>query len=368
MKKVLIYSHRAQKLVSEFTPVAKSWDIHPLAPLKSLADHLQSTHFDFLLIELTTQHVNIPSELKKIRADYKIPIFILTDSVSWVFVHFIKKINISDVFTIPFNPRVIVEKIERFFEANLIHSKHYQNLIPELIGKSKIMTDLRALICKYSKHDSPVYIYGESGSGKDLVARALHQNSSRNDKPFEILNVCCIPLTIAETMLFGCVEGAFTDAINTPGLFENAHTGTLFLDEITSLDPCLQPKLLRVLEDGEVKRIGENIIRNTEFRLISASNKRIEDAVKDNTFREDLMFRINVLPINVPPLRNHIEDIPLLVASKLKKDIIISNSALEKMQEYHWPGNVRQLFQCIKRAEADIESNTIYPEDINLMY
>ncbi len=241
--------------------------------------------------------------------------------------------------------------------------------IPSIIGQSDSMKRLFQLINKIAKSDASVIITGENGTGKDLVAHAIHQLSDRADKPYIAQYIGNIPATILESELFGYKKGAFTGANKDKiGLFEAVEGGTLFMDEIADLSHELQSKLLRVLQNKEIKRLGENIIRHVDVRILAATNRDLVTMVKEGNFREDLYYRLNVINIEVPPLRDRKSDIPLLVEFFLKKsdndDMKISRDALKKLMAYNWPGNVRQLENMIRRASILAADNVIQEEDI----
>jgi two-component system, NtrC family, response regulator PilR len=227
-----------------------------------------------------------------------------------------------------------------------------------LVGKSKKMRDIYTLIEKLSASMASVLILGESGTGKELVAKAIHYNSPRRDKPFVAVNCGAIPETLMESELFGHKKGSFTGAIaDRPGLFEQAGGGTLFLDEIGEVPLQLQAKLLRVLQEREFRRVGGTQEIKTDVRIIAASNRDLEEQVKEGTFREDLFYRINVVQIRMPSLRERPEDIPLLVEHFYKKfvqppygPLLIAADALKAMLSYHFPGNVRELENTVERC------------------
>ena len=244
--------------------------------------------------------------------------------------------------------------------------------IATIIGESAVMKRLFRLIAKLAKSDASVIITGENGTGKELVARAIHDLSPRKEKPYLAQFIGNIPATILESELFGYKKGAFTGAYkDKTGLFEAAEGGTLFLDEIGELTADLQAKMLRVLQNKEIKRLGENITRKVDVRILTATNKDLAAMVKNGSFREDLYYRLNVVMVKVPPLRERIEDIPLLVKHFLEKEnmangkIVISKKALKKLMEYDWPGNVRQLENIIKRAAIMAVDDVIEEDDIH---
>jgi len=228
-----------------------------------------------------------------------------------------------------------------------------------IIGKSPKMRELFDLIQKVAASQSSVLVLGESGTGKELVARSIHTCSPRVTKPFVAVNCGAIPENLIESELFGHKKGSFTGAVSDrPGLFEQAEGGTLFLDEIGELPLLLQTKLLRVLQEREFKRVGDAVTRKADIRLVCASNRDLEAQVQEGTFREDLYYRINVIQLVMPPLRERIADIPLLVdffcqkyrIDKSSKPIVITPGALKALMNYPFPGNIRELENCIERS------------------
>ena len=243
-----------------------------------------------------------------------------------------------------------------------------------LIGSTPIMQKVFELVKKVAPTDSTVLITGESGTGKEVIAKAIHYHSLRRDKPFVSLDCGGIPETLLESELFGHEKGAFTGAVTQKkGLIETADSGTFFLDEVAELSPALQVKLLRVLQEKEFKRVGglENL--KVDVRILAATNKDLQEAVKQKQFREDLFFRLNVIPIRLPPLRDRIEDIPLLIDRFLthmnkkrgnKKAIKLAPSAIKNLLRYSWPGNIRELENLIEQVVTLAESNIITPEEL----
>jgi two-component system, NtrC family, response regulator AtoC len=246
-----------------------------------------------------------------------------------------------------------------------------------IIARGPSMRRVFETIQKVADYKSTVLIAGESGTGKEMVARALHTESSRRDKPFVTVNCGAIPENLLESELFGHVKGAFTDASrDKKGLFEEADTGTLFLDEIGDLPLALQVKLLRVLQQSEIRRVGDNRTRPIDVRVVAASLHELSDLVRLGRFREDLFYRLNVLPIRLPPLRERREDIALLVEhfvaryNALMGNRIqgVSPQAMAVLTDYHWPGNVRELENVIERAmvlsETDVITVDSLPENL----
>jgi DNA-binding NtrC family response regulator len=245
--------------------------------------------------------------------------------------------------------------------------------VEELSGESEVMGRLRELIARVAPNDSPVLILGETGAGKERVARAVHQHGLRPAGPFVALNCAALPEHLIESELFGHARGAFTDArAARPGLLVHANGGTLFLDEIGELPLGLQPKLLRALQEQRVRPVGGEQEVTFDARVVAATNRDIESAVEDGHFREDLFFRLDVLRIDVPPLRARGSDVLLLAqqflaerAARAGKPVTgISRAAAEKLLQYAWPGNVRELQSCIERGLALTQHEQLMPEDL----
>jgi DNA-binding NtrC family response regulator len=240
-----------------------------------------------------------------------------------------------------------------------------------IIGTSPKMDEVYHLIRKVADTDSTILIQGESGTGKELVARALHYNSSRQHQPFVAINCSALPENLLESELFGHKKGSFTGAVaDKMGLFEEAERGTIFLDEVNSMAMPLQTKLLRVLQERQLRRVGDTKTVPINVRVLAATNEGLLEKVKDGKFREDLYYRLAVIPIELPPLRDRVEDIPLLVHHFLKKTVDVNSQdkidpkALEALQCYNWPGNVRELENAIERASALCDDNLIRVQDL----
>jgi DNA-binding NtrC family response regulator len=242
-----------------------------------------------------------------------------------------------------------------------------------LVGSSPVMQKLYQAIEAVARTSASVVLRGESGAGKELVAMAVVQCSDRADKPFVALNCSALPESLMESELFGYEKGAFTGADTAkPGLIETAHTGTVFLDEITTLHPSLQSKLLRVLQERSIQRLGSRSAKKIDFRLISATNEDLEDCVRKGRFREDLYFRINVVPIMVPPLREREGDVAILVdhflriycASAKKPLKSLKPDVLEILEDYSWPGNVRELENIVQRLVVMVNAQELTLEHL----
>src|SRR5689334_16677853 len=249
--------------------------------------------------------------------------------------------------------------------------KKYQ--FSQIIGSAPKMQAVFKLIERVADTDSTVLLLGESGTGKELVARALHYNSRRQCAPFVPINCSALPESLLESELFGHRRGAFTGAINDKkGLFQEADGGTIFLDEVTSMSPMLQSRLLRVLQEREVRRVGDNTPVYVNVRVVAAANEPLEKKIKEGTFREDLYYRLNVIAIGLPPLRERVDDIPLLVTHFLKEKVNartnrpfqVTRQVMDILSAHDWPGNVRELENAIERAVGLCEEEVISTADL----
>jgi two-component system NtrC family response regulator len=242
----------------------------------------------------------------------------------------------------------------------------------QLVGTSKAMDEVRRLINKVAPTESTVLILGETGCGKELVARGVHESSLRSDQPLVAVNCGALPENLIESELFGHCRGAFTGADSSrTGLFEVADGGTIFLDEIGELPLSMQAKLLRVLETGEIRRLGDNQTVHVDVRVVCATHRDLEGMVEDGTFREDLMFRINTFEITVPPLRDRTEDIPLLAMHLIRRHraegsngLLFTEEAMNELKAHQWPGNVRELANVIEHSVILCESLPIDTDDL----
>ena len=298
------------------------------------------------------------------------------------------KAGAYDYLTKPFGSDELLLAVERGLEDSSTRRKLAEatrgepGALPGFVAGSPAMRQLREILGRVAHSSFPVLITGESGSGKEIVARALHQQSGRGT--FVAVNCANLPENLMESELFGHEKGSFTGADREkPGLFEEAHGGTLFLDEIGELPLSLQPKLLRALEDGEIRRVGSTRSRSLDVRVIVATNRNLEEEIRGQRFREDLYWRLNVVSLHVPPLRERVEDVPVLVEHFLQTSAdrasgglsgqgkgaggrrrSISPEALRILQAYPWPGNVRELRNALERALALSQSPEITPEDL----
>jgi DNA-binding NtrC family response regulator len=282
----------------------------------------------------------------------------------------------------PFRLQQVMPVLDRAMEVRRLRTENarlrkyvgeltYESPRYRLVGSSAALRKVVHMIEKVAGTDATVLVRGESGTGKELVARAVHGNSPRRDKPLVTVNCATLQEHLLESELFGHEKGAFTGAEKAkPGLFEVAEGGTLFVDEIAEMSPALQAKLLRVLESGHYRRVGSVQEHHADVRVVAATNKALEDEQKAGRFREDLFFRLNVIAVTLPPLRDRREDIPELADHLLKTRQIgkapfsLSPEALAALRAYDWPGNVRELANVLERAQILAEGTTITPDDL----
>ncbi len=291
------------------------------------------------------------------------------------------KMGATDYVTKPFKIDELQTRIQKaldfqaavgevtYLRKELKNKYRFENII----GTSRAMQQVYSLINKVADTDSTVLIQGESGTGKELVARGLHFNSNRQHHPFVAINCSALPENLLESELFGHKKGAFTGAVaDKNGLFEEANLGTIFLDEVNSMATSLQTKLLRVLQEREVRRVGDNKSSPVNVRVVGATNEPLQPKMKDGTFREDLYYRLAVIPVEIPALRERLEDVPLLVNHFLQKQASatggepkkIDAQAVDILCHYDYPGNVRELENAIERACALCDDDMVLPSDL----
>lgn len=283
------------------------------------------------------------------------------------------KLGAYDFLTKPFPLKELEKLIEKAFERQQLRKENSQlrTLLQrtqpkcEMIGRSPAMQEVFRLIERAGPSDKAILIQGESGTGKELVARALHQCSTRTHRPMVVINCAALPEALLESELFGHEKGAFTGAISAKaGLVETADGGTLFIDEIGEIPGSLQAKLLRVLEDGSMRRVGSLKEQRVHVRLLAATNRDMAEEVAAGRFREDLYYRINVMSLELPPLRERTGDIPLLVEHLLGPEWRIEDAASRLIERYPWPGNVRQLINAIDRAKILADDHLVRVRDL----
>jgi len=343
---------------------------------------LKEERFDLFLVDLMMPDMGGLDVLRELSAlKINIPSIVITAFGTVQTAVEAMKLGVFDYITKPFILDDIFITINRALNVSRLQNENIrlkkqlkkEHGFNRIIGNSPQIQDIIKFIEKIADTDSTVLITGESGTGKELVAKTLHYYSSRSEKPFVPLNCAAIPKDILESELFGHEKGAFTGAINTRiGRFELANMGTLFLDEIGEIAPSIQAKLLRVLQEKEFERVGGVKTIKIDVRIIAATNKDLEKAVKEGSFREDLFYRLNVIPVHLPPLREIKEDIPLLIEHfladiskrKKKEPPRLSREAVECLLNYNWQGNVRELENLIERLIILKEGEVVTTKDI----
>jgi two-component system response regulator HydG len=284
-----------------------------------------------------------------------------------------------DYVTLPFKEGEMLHRVERALERTRLQAplagRHSERPEPSaLVGRSPAMRELTSLLRRAAPSDAPVLVQGESGTGKELVARAVHAHSPRQSKPFVLAHCAAVSETQGESELFGQPRGARTGAARARrGLFKEADGGTLFLEEVTELTPALQSRLLRTLQEGVVRRVGESTPQRVDVRIIAATHRDLEQEVREKRFRQDLFYCLNVVPLRVPPLRERVEDIAVLAEYFLQRANArgprpkrLSEAAVECLMDYGFPGNVRELENLVRRAAALAPGEELRPEDFLL--
>ncbi len=343
---------------------------------------LQAESFDLVILDLKMPGLSGIEVLKKIKKDDpEVMVIVITGYATIESAVKAIKNGAYDFIPKPFTPnglRTIVRRAldrrELALENVLLRGELKASFGHEVIvGQSKSMKKVEELLGKVGPTDSTVLISGESGTGKELVARAIHRLSTRRDKPFVAVDCGSLVENLFESELFGHVKGSFTGATATKyGRFELANGGTLFFDEIGNISINIQTKLLRVLQEREITKVGSSQVIKVDVRIVAATNKNLQKAVKEGKFREDLFYRLSVVPITLPALRERRDDILLLAHyflkkynKKRKKDVrAISDQAMKALVEYDWPGNVRELENAIERAVVLAENNVVKPSDL----
>ncbi len=358
----------------------REYDVRALASGSDALEQLASEDVDVVVTDVRMRGldgIQLCDRLREARPD--VPVLVITAFGSLDTAVAAIRAGAFDFLAKPFEIEELVFRLDRALQHRRL-SEEVKRLratqrpqVEELAGESEAMRRLRELVARVAPHDSPVLILGETGAGKERVARALHRLGLRPAGPFVALNCAALPEHLIESELFGHARGAFTDArAARTGLLVHANGGTLFLDEIGELPLGLQPKLLRALQEQRVRPVGGEQEVTFDARVVAATNRDIESAVEDGRFREDLFFRLDVLRIDVPPLRSRGGDVLLLAqqflaerAARAGKPITgISRAAAEKLLQYVWPGNVRELQNCIERALALTQHEQLMPEDL----
>ncbi|MFM7846873.1 MAG: sigma-54-dependent transcriptional regulator [Planctomycetota bacterium] len=335
---------------------------------------LQRREFDVAIVDMIMPGMSGLQLLEKIKVQQvECEVIILTGQATIETAVASMKLGAFDYLTKPFPFKELELLVEKTYAHHRLTKENRQlrTLLArsqpsgEMVGQSAAMQEVYRLIERAGPSNRAILIQGESGTGKELVARALHQCSPRANKPMVVINCAALPETLLESELFGHEKGAFTGAVNAkPGLFEVADGGTLFIDEIGELPGSLQAKLLRVLEDGSLRRIGSIKERRVDVRLLAATNRNLSAEVAAGRFREDLFYRINVMSLELPPLRERSGDLPLLIQHFLGTAWEIEPEAAQILQRYSWPGNVRQLINALERAKIMADDHLIRLVDL----
>jgi len=347
-------------------------------------EKLRSLSLDLILLDLRMpgmSGIEVLQEIKK--EEPELPVVVITAYGSVDNAVETLKMGAFDFITKPFKLEELLNIISRALEVERLKREN-QYLLEEMrdkfyfegvVGKSPRMKEVMRVASLVAKTDATVLIYGESGTGKELLARSIHHQSNRRSKPFVVVNCGAITETLLESELFGHEKGAFTGAQTRKlGKFELADEGTVFLDEIGEMSPAMQVKILRVLQERNFERVGGTDVIQVDVRIIAATNRDLRKEVREGKFREDLYYRLNVVPIDLPPLRERKEDLPLLCdfliekhARKLHKKIKgVSSQAMRLLKKYNWPGNIRELDNVIERAIILTEDEIIGVEDLHI--
>ena len=348
----------------------------------SAINAVQERVYDLALLDMKMPKVDGLEVLKFVKANSPATEIIMLTGIADVKMAVeCMKLGAYDYITKPTTADDLLSTIERGLERrqlvinNIVMKGTIERLQGtfDMVGESEPFRRVLEIAAKVAPTESTVLIQGGSGTGKELVANFIYQRSLRNKEPFVTLNCASIPDTLIESELFGHEKGAFTDArAMKQGIVEIANKGTLFLDEIGDISPMVQPKILRFIQSGEFRRVGGNTTLKADVRILSATNKKLQDEVREGKFREDLLYRLNVITIEVPPLRQRKEDVPLLVASFIANRMrtrvkpTVSPKAMEVLMDYDWPGNIRELENVIERAAILCRNSTIEPVDLSL--
>jgi DNA-binding NtrC family response regulator len=351
---------------------------------KEAFEKMRANPFDIVITDLKMPGIDGMEVLRAFRSEYPDSIIIMITGFSTVETAVeAMKLGAFDYIPKPFTPDEVTIVVKKAIEKKslMLENIYLRQELQEkygfhnIVGKSKKMQEIYRVIAKVAMTDSTVLIYGQSGTGKELIARAIHFNSPRREKQFVPVDCAVLSENLLESELFGHVRGSFTGAVTTkPGLFEVADGGTVFLDEVGNISLSIQAKLLRVLQEREFTPVGGTKAKKVDIRLIAATNKDLEKMIKEEVFREDLYYRLNIVPIDLPTLKERQEDIPLLAVHFLKKYAEemgktikgFTAEAMEKMMRYPWPGNIRELENVIERTVVMIDDEMVRVEHLIL--
>ena len=379
---LIVDDERGQREILKVILKKEGYDAVDVPGVREALAQLDKREFDLILTDLKMQGQSGLDLLEKVLSDDPQQCVILMTAHGTVdsAVEAMKK-GAFDYLEKPLERDNLILTLRRAFERiglvreNRVLQKRVEAIqcIPNMLGEHPKMREVFRVVTKIAATNSTVLIVGESGTGKELVARAIHDGSQRRDKPFMAINCAAIPDTLIESELFGHEKGSFTGAnAREMGIFEASNGGTVFLDEIGEMNVAMQAKLLRAIQEKEIRRVGGKVNIPLDVRILSATNKELEQEIKRGNFREDLFYRLNVIRINLPPLRERGSDVKTLAEFFIKKYSQstgiamdgISKPALKLLMNYTWPGNVRQLESVIERSVLMAESNFIEPEDL----
>lgn len=379
---LIVDDEKAQREILTVILKKEGYDVADVSGVREALDLLDGREFDLIMTDLKMQGQSGLDLLETVQANDPQQCIILMTAHGTVdsAVEAMKK-GAFDYLEKPLERDNLILTLRRAFERiglmreNRVLQKRVEAIqtIPNMLGEHPKMREVFRVVSKIAATTSTVLIVGESGTGKELVARAIHEGSQRRARPFMAINCAAIPDTLMESELFGHEKGSFTGAnAREIGIFEAANGGTVFLDEIGEMNVAMQAKLLRAIQEREIRRVGGKVNIPLDVRIISATNKELEQEIRRGSFREDLFYRLNVIRINLPPLRERGNDVKTLTEFFVKKYSLasgiavdgISRSALKLLMNYSWPGNVRQLESVIERSVLMAESNYIEPGDL----
>jgi two-component system response regulator HydG len=349
--------------------------------VKAAAKVLTETVFDLVVTDLRMPDGDGLEVLRTAKAHCpEVTVILLTAYAGWESAKEAMRLGAYDYFEKGKEPNEFLHRIDKALEekglrrenANLRYQVRERYSLPGIIAHSKEMQRMLELVLRVAPSDATVLLHGESGTGKEVIAKAIHYASPRADQPFVAVNCGALPEPLLESEIFGHVRGAFTGATaHKKGLFKEAHGGTFLLDEIGEMPPSLQVKFLRVLQEGEVRPVGSNQPQTVDVRVLAATNRDLGQLMQQGKFREDLFYRLNVIPVTIPPLRERREDIPALaehflqrLGRKQGRELRLTAEAVERLLCYPWPGNVRELENTMERTAILACNETFGPEDL----
>jgi DNA-binding NtrC family response regulator len=367
------------KMILDYEGYSVVYSTDALEGLKKVTQN----NFSALLLDIQMPEMNGFEVLKKVK-DSNLDVSVIIISAHGSVENAIKatKLGAFDFIEKPIDRDKLLLSVRNAVEqSNLLkENKEIKKTLEgegEILGNSKAVKSLLEMIEKVAPLDTRVLITGENGTGKELIARAIHKKSERKDKPFIEVNCAAIPNELIESELFGHEKGSFTGAVQQRiGKFELANTGTIFLDEIGDMSLQAQAKVLRAIEDGKIERVGGGKKIDVDVRIIAATNKKLKDEIEKENFREDLFHRLNVIPINVPPLRDRLEDVDILVThfandiirKHKKPEVVFSKDAIQLLKGFNWSGNIRELKNIVERIIIIVDKKEINKEDIEILF